>query len=215
MLPSHLPLVPHVVCAIALQTPRGSTVPAAIGEHLPIDDARLQLRHAPAQAVSQQTPSTQLLCWHSLEAVQAWPSCFGPQVLLTQAMPTSQSALVAHVLVHAPVAQRNGWQSWMPWARQVPRPLHVPAVLTFATPEQVGATQTVSRGYFEQPPMPSQKPVWPQLVGPWSRQMPRLSGASASSGQQRPSRPVRLHDRHGPWQATLQQTLSAQKPDAH
>ena len=158
-LPSHLPLVEQLLCGISLHMLRGSAVPAAIGVQRPIVAARLQLRHAPVHAWSQQTPSTQWLCWHSASAVHDWPSCFGPQVLLTQAMPVSQSALVAHVLVQAPVAQRNGWQSWMPWAWQVPRPLHVPAVFTLATPEQVGATQTVSRAYFEQPPMPSQKPV--------------------------------------------------------
>ena len=37
----------------------------------------------------------------------------------------------------------------------------------------------------------------------------------ASTGQQVPSRPIRLHERHGPWQATLQQTPSAQKPQTH
>src|SRR4029079_3219209 len=195
--------------------PRGSADPAAIGVQRPIDAARPQLRHGPVQAWSQHTPSTQWLCWHSASPVQIWPACFGPQVLLTHAMPVSQSALVAQVLVQAPLAHRNGWQSWMPWPWHVPRPSHVPAVFTLALPEQVGAMQTVSRGYFEQPPMPSQKPVGPQLDLPWSRQMPRLSGASASSGQQRPSRPARLHERHGPLQATLQQILSAQKPEAH
>jgi hypothetical protein len=33
-------------------------------------------------------------------------------------------------------------------------------------------------------------------------------------GQQVPSRPTWLHEMHAPWQATLQQTPSAQKPDA-
>jgi hypothetical protein len=151
LLPSHLPFVEQVLCAIILHTPRGSTVPAAIGVQRPIDEARLQLRHAPAQAVSQQTLSTQWLCWHSLSALHGWPSCFGPQVptprlLVIQAIPVSQSAAELQVLVHAPLAQRNGWQSWMPWARQVPSPLHVPAVLTLPMPEQVGSMHTVSRG---------------------------------------------------------------------
>src|SRR5690242_4690117 len=44
--------------------------------------------------------------------------------------------------------------------------------------------------------------------------MPRGSVLSASIGQHTPSRPVSLHDRQGPWQATLQQTPSAQKFDA-
>ena len=48
-----------------------------------------------------------------------------------------------------------------------------------------------------------------------SLQMPRGSGRSASMGQQVPSRPIKLQLRHGPWQATLQQTPSAQKFEAH
>jgi hypothetical protein len=48
--PSHLPFVLHVVCAIAVQTPRGSTVPAAIGVQRPSDADSEQLRHAPVQA---------------------------------------------------------------------------------------------------------------------------------------------------------------------
>jgi len=75
------------------------------------------------------------------------------------AMPVSQSAEVVQIVVQAPLAQRNGWQSWMPWGWQVPSPLQVPAVFTLATPAQVGVTHTVSRAYFAQPPMPSQKPV--------------------------------------------------------
>jgi len=50
-------------------------------------------------------------CWHSLEVRQLCPSCLGPQVPLTQAIPVSQSALVVQVVVHAPFAQRNGLQS--------------------------------------------------------------------------------------------------------
>ena len=44
---------------------------------------------------------------------------------------------------------------------------------------------TVSRGYFEQPPMPSQMPVWPQLARPGRGRRRARSGVSASSGQQR------------------------------
>ena len=43
----------------------------------------------------------------------------------------------------------------------------------------------------------------------------RGSGLSASIGQQVPSRPVRLQETQAPWQATLQQTPSAQKLEAH
>jgi len=74
---------------------------------------------------------------------------------------------------------------------------------------------SVSRTYFEQLPMPSHLPVVPQVDRPMSWHMPRGSGLSASTGQQVPSRPIRLQLRHGPLQATLQQTPSAQKFEAH
>jgi len=58
-LPSHLPLVPQVDCGIAAHMLRGSRVPAAVGVQRPIVAASAQLRHAPVQAWSQQTLSTQ------------------------------------------------------------------------------------------------------------------------------------------------------------
>src|SRR5689334_3872686 len=106
-LPSHLPFVLQVDCASATHMARGSTVPAAIGMQWPAIDPA-QVRQAPVHAWSQQTPSTQWLCWHSLESLQLWPSCLGPQVPLTQAIPVSQSALVTQLLVQAPFAQRKG-----------------------------------------------------------------------------------------------------------
>ena len=145
--------------------------------------------------------------------MHVWPSCFGPQVLFTQAIPMSQSAFVVQVVVQAPFAQRNGLQFWTAGGSQVPRPSQTPGVFR-RLPEQVAAMQIVSRAYFSQPPTPSHRPFWPQLDGPASMQIFRVSATSASSGQQVPSRPIRAQDRHGPLQMTLQQTPSAQKPDA-
>ena len=204
-----MPFVLHVVCAIAVQTPRESTVPAAIGVQRPSDADSEQLRHAPVQAWSQQTPSTQWFFWHSLDAVHGWPSILGPQVPLTQAMPVSQSAFVVQIFVHSPFRQANGLQSWMLGSMQVPRPSHV-AFVIWRFPVQLDGLHSVSRAYFEQPPNPSQSPVCPQLARPASLQTLRGSGLSASIGQQVPSRPVRLQETHAPWQATLQQTPSAQ-----
>src|SRR4051794_31854943 len=45
--------------------------------------------------------------------------------------------------------------------------------------------------------------------------MPRASAAPTSTGQQVPTRWSRLQATQPPWQATLQQTPSAQKPLAH
>src|SRR4051812_15344453 len=45
--------------------------------------------------------------------------------------------------------------------------------------------------------------------------MPRGSGTPPSTGRQMPTRFAATQVTHGPWQATLQQTWSTQKPDAH
>jgi hypothetical protein len=210
-LPSHFPLVPQVDAAWTAHRARGSGLSAATGVHLPGVDASAQLRHAPAHALSQQTPSTQKPDRHSCPLPQTCPSRLGPHVPLTHAIPSSHSSSFLHAVVQAPSAQRNGWQFWIPGAPHTPRPLHVPGVLRLF-PEQVAIVQGVSRGNLLQPPRPSHSPVWPQDMAPALRQMPFGSAVPSLTGQQVPSRLFSAHDTHGPSQATLQQTPSAQKP---
>lgn len=112
--PSQRPSVPHDVAPWSLQTLRLSDVPAASGVHLPFVDASEQLRQAPVQAWSQQTPSTQNPDLQSAAAVHVPPFCLGPQLLLTHAMPATQSASLAQTLLQAPAAQRYGGHSWTP-----------------------------------------------------------------------------------------------------
>ena len=68
--PSHLPLVEQAAGVMSWQTPRGSALPAGIAVHLPGADASEQLRQAPVQAMSQQTPSTQWVERHSVPVEQ-------------------------------------------------------------------------------------------------------------------------------------------------
>jgi hypothetical protein len=98
--PSQRPFVPQVGAFMSTQTPRGSTLSAAIIVHLPGADASAQLRQAPVQSVLQQTPSTQWLDAHSPAAAQLWPSAFGPHEPLTQTWPASHWAFVVHADVH-------------------------------------------------------------------------------------------------------------------
>jgi hypothetical protein len=158
-----------------LQTLRLSRLPAGIGVHLPRDAASAQLRQAPAQPSLQQTPSTQKFDLQSVAFVHAPPSCFGPQLPPTQAMPVTQSASVLHLVLQAPLTQRKGRQSCTPAGRQAPRPSQVPAVLS-RSPAQDGGTQTVSAAYFVHAPNPSQVPVCPQLGALVSLQIARGSG---------------------------------------
>jgi hypothetical protein len=211
-----LPVVPQLAAPVLTQTPRESSLPAAMATQRPGDEGRAQLRQAPVQALSQQTLSTHWFDLHSLEAVQLWPFCLGPQVPFTHAIPSPQSASLLHPVVQAPFTQRNGWHSWTPGARQVPTPSQVPAVFSrFPVPEQDGIMQIVSRGYLAQAPRPSQRPVVPQLAGPLSRHRPRGSATPRSIGQQVPSRCGRLQELHAPLQARLQQTPSLQWLDLH
>jgi hypothetical protein len=74
----------------------------------------MQLRQAPAQALSQHTPSTHWFEAHSLAAAQVCPRGLGPHVLFVHAAGGSQSASTLHALVQAagaplvPGAQRKG-----------------------------------------------------------------------------------------------------------
>jgi hypothetical protein len=100
--------VPQVAAVMSTQVPRGSTAPAAVEVQVPVE----QVRHAPAQALLQHTPwpagvsLTQNWLWQSVLAVQVCPSTLGPQLLLTQAIPSAQSALVVQRELQAPFAHR-------------------------------------------------------------------------------------------------------------
>ena len=188
-------------------------MPCVSGVHVPRDDASAQLRHAPPHASLQHTPSVQKPDAQSVPFVHVPPGFLSPQLWATQAMPATQSASVVHVGLQAPDTQRYGVQSCTPGGLHVPTPSQVPAVSSLS-PAHDGRTQIVSAAYFAHEPNPSQAPVWPQLVGPPSLQTPRGSGLPASMGQHVPRRPVWLHDRQAPWQATAQQTPSVQKPDS-
>jgi hypothetical protein len=93
-------------------------------------------------------------------------------------------------------------------------PSQVPAVFS-RSPLHTGAAQTVSAAYLEQPPMPSQTPDWPQLDSALRVHTWWGSAAPSVVGAQVPRRPDCAQLTHGPVQAMLQQTPSAQKPEAH
>jgi hypothetical protein len=213
-----------VAAVMSVQVLRGSAAPAVTNVHLPTEPASAQLRHPPVQAVLQQTPwppvvsTTQLLFWHCAFAVQGCPSTFGPQLPLTQAMPSAQSALVTHLELQAPLAHRKLPHSCVSGVWQVPRPSQVRGALADVEVTQVAAAQGVPEGYSEQAPNPSHTPVLPQVIEaclahkgcPWP----------AGIGLQVPGDATRLQERQTPSQALLQQTplplaTSAQKPDAH
>jgi hypothetical protein len=193
---------------------RGSAAPAAMGWQVPGAEASAQLRQAPWQASAQQTPSTQKPLAHSWAAAQVCPLDFGPQLPLTQLWPLAQSVSAWQWLMHAPATHWNGSQSRTPGDRQAPMPSQVPAVFS-RLPLHEEAAQTVSAAYREHPPIPSHTPDCPQLDAGlfsqtwWGSAAPRVAGAQV------PSRPDCAQLTQAPVQAMLQQTPSAQKPEAH
>ena len=97
-LPSHLPFVLHVDCGIAVHMPRGSTVPAAIGMQWPAIEPTAQLRQAPVQAWSQQTPCAQNVLRHSTPFEQEAPSSLRPHELLMQVLGDTHWLSLVHAL---------------------------------------------------------------------------------------------------------------------
>ena len=97
--------------------------------HGPSDDGSAQLRQAPVQAWSQQTPSTQWLLAQSPAAAQGWPFDFLPQLPLLADVARG-AVVVARAAVDAgAVGAPVGAQFCIPGGRQVPSPLQVPAVM--------------------------------------------------------------------------------------
>jgi hypothetical protein len=80
----HLPSVPQLAEAVAAQSPRGSVLPSVALAQVPFAPpvrAAEQAWQAPAQAVSQQKPSTQEPLRHWSAAAHAAPfACLGAQV---------------------------------------------------------------------------------------------------------------------------------------
>src|SRR5688572_20970923 len=70
--PSQKPSLPHVDCSVAEHMVRG-LVPLPAGTHVPMLPTCAQVLHAPVQAVSQHTSSTQLPLAHWLAVVHAMP----------------------------------------------------------------------------------------------------------------------------------------------
>jgi hypothetical protein len=76
-------------------------------EHVParLLVVALQVLHRSVQAALQHTPSVQTPLLHWTGSVHAEPFSFKPQDPFAQVAGATQSALLAHVFLHAPAAQ--------------------------------------------------------------------------------------------------------------
>jgi hypothetical protein len=141
-----LPLLLQPAAPVSLQVARGSALPAETIVHLPSEPTSAQLRHPPAQALSQQILSTHSADLHSLACAHGCPFCLGPQLWFTQPIPGAQSLSVEQTVVQAaaPPSHTNGVQSCRPGMRQPPIPSQVAAMVN-TLPEQDALRQTVAR----------------------------------------------------------------------
>jgi hypothetical protein len=202
---------------------RVSVVPAASAEQVPLVPPVLAAEHAvqaPAQAVLQQNPSTQLPDRQSVAAVQAVPLALqaAPPVQVTHPpalhrAPAAQSVFVEQVVVHAVAPQMNGVQLVVVAAGQLPAPSQLAAAV--ATPDaQLAARQDVVAGALAQAPPAAQVPVLPQ--GGAAAQRPSVVPA-VTLAQVPLAPPVLAAEQavQAPVQATLQQNPSTQLPVTH
>jgi hypothetical protein len=98
--------------------------------------------------------------------------------------------------------------------RHLPTPSHVPAGISMRTPEQAAALHGVPAAYLLQPPSPLQRPLCPQESCGSLRHCACGSGRPAGTTAHSPALPGRAQATQAPVQATLQQTPSAQNPEA-
>ena len=125
--------------------------------------------------------------------------------------PSMQSAVVAHVVLHAAVPHRYGAQLTAV-CRQLPAPSQAPTGVE-VDPLHEAVPQLVPSGVDRQAPLPLQVPSKPQ--GGAGRQPPCGSIAPTATGLHVPADPATLHDVQVPQLAVEQQTPSTQLPRSH
>jgi hypothetical protein len=177
--PSHLPFVPQVAAPRSVQNVAGAGVPAARGAHAPVPET-LQAWHAGQLGLPQQTPSTQLPLMHWLPIAHARPLALSAQLRVApapwQVKGGTQSASVAHVVLHADEPQTYGVQLAGAGAAQVPAPVQCEIGVKVATEQEAMPHATLVPPCSQAPP-PLQLPVLPQ--GGLAGQPPCGSGAPA------------------------------------
>jgi hypothetical protein len=211
--PLQVPLNPQG--GLDAQRACGSALPAGTGWHDPAAPVRLQTWQLAQLADEQQTPSTQLVLWHSAPDAQIWPSRLSPHDPATQKFPGAQSPspVQTETQVWVEVLHRKGEQGWVVAGLQVPMPSQVRASAASVVSWQAGGAHWVPAAYSWQAPAPLQKPVVPQLAACWLVHWPVGSAPPAATGEQVPGLLVSAQDMHLPLQAVAQQTPCAQVLD--
>jgi hypothetical protein len=213
-LPLQVPSFPHVVDPPSVHWVAGvGSCPAGTLAQVPALPVSAHDRHVPVHAVAQQTPCAQLPELHSAAAVHTAPLGFFPQLFIVQVLGETHSALVAHVVRHAPLLPH--WNGSQPddaaGGRHRPAPSQVWAGVS-VEPVQVAGMHTVPAACCRQVPAPLHMPSLPQLLAAaathWVAGM--SGGMLAGIGVQVPLVAARLHDWQAAAQPVLQQTPCSQ-----
>jgi hypothetical protein len=94
-----VPVVPHVLAAVAVQMLCGSGALSATAVQVPSVAVRLQAWQASEHALSQQTPCAQKVDWHSVPAPHSAPLGLRPQEAAVQTFPVMHWLLLLVQLV--------------------------------------------------------------------------------------------------------------------
>lgn len=211
--PLHVPSFPHAATPPSLHVPVGSEPPVGTLMQVPAEPVRLQAVHDAMHAWLQHTPCAQKPDRQSTGSVQAAPSGFLPHEPITHLAGATQLSSAVHDVKQAAPLHLNG-------AQLVIAPgTHLFAASHFETstrvePVQDAAAHTVPTAYLRHAPAPSQVPSSWHDAAPVFLHTARGSATPAAVLMQSPGvMPAQV--RHAPAHASLQQTPSAQKPDAH
>ena len=206
--------MPQAVAPWSVHCPVGAAWPAGRGVQAPALPESAHEAQVPGQAVAQHTSCAQMPVLHSTSLAQTAPMGTFPQLPFMQVLGARQSASVAQVVLHWPEApQTNGAQGWLCAAAHTPCPSQRCANVS-VEPAQPALWQMTPAEYLSQAPVPSQTPLVPQVATPWSSQLLRGS-VPTSAGMHVPTFPAPAQVRQTPSHVSLQQTPSAQNPEAH
>jgi hypothetical protein len=193
------------------QKPIGSALPAGRLAHVPSLPLTPQLGH---DVEPQQNPSTQLPVAHWRSVMQLAPmSNLATQPPLLQNAPAAHWSSFEQLPRQLASPQAYGLQLWVPAWAHAPVPLQCDTGWYVDPEHETAAPQTSVAAPCWQPPPPLQAPVLPHggLAAHW----PGGAVTPAPMLAHIPGLPARLHARHVPQLAALQQTPSTQLALVH
>jgi hypothetical protein len=131
------------VVSVSPRAARWSIAPALTGTQRPRESGLAQNVHLPAQAFSQQTPSTQNPDAHWSPLVQSRPLPLAPQLPFTQVRDAAHVSLAVQLARQAAPSQVEGVQDTASPRTQTPSPSHMLVGTNRSRPSQAAGRHTV------------------------------------------------------------------------